>query len=156
VPTAGAAAVTAAPRREGDRAVIVRSVKEIEGTDRHVKGASGTWESKRLLLARERVGFSLHETTLFAGTETTMCYAHHVEAVLCVEGEAELTNLETGERHWIAPGTVYLLDGHERHTLRPVTDFRCVCVFNPPLTGREDHDANGVYPLLTRAEAHGR
>ncbi|MFB9353112.1 L-ectoine synthase, partial [Streptomyces heliomycini] len=27
--------------------MIVRSFKEIEGTDRHVKSASGTWESKR-------------------------------------------------------------------------------------------------------------
>jgi L-ectoine synthase len=23
------------------------------------------------------------------------------------------------------------------------------CVFNPPVTGREVHDENGVYPLLT-------
>ena len=47
---------------------------------------------------------------------------------------------------------MYLLDGHERHTLRVKTDFRCVCVFNPPVTGREDHDENGVYPLLTEPE----
>ncbi|MEV7019713.1 ectoine synthase [Streptomyces sp. NPDC093991] len=126
--------------------MIVRSSKEVEGTDRHVTSASGAWESKRLVLARERVGFSLHETTLYAGTETTMWYAHHVEAVFCVEGEAELTDEGTGEKHWIVPGTMYLLDGHERHTLRPKTDFRCVCVFNPPLTGLEDHDENGVYP----------
>ncbi|MQS09243.1 L-ectoine synthase, partial [Streptomyces sp. IF17] len=24
--------------------------------------------------------------------------------------------------------------------------------FNPPVTGREDHDENGVYPLLTEPE----
>jgi L-ectoine synthase len=28
-----------------------------------------------------------------------------------------------------------------------------ICVFNPPLTGREDHDANGIYPLLTDDDA---
>ncbi|CAL9329318.1 ectoine synthase [Streptomyces werraensis] len=126
--------------------MIIRCLKEIEDTDRHVRARSGTWESKRLVLAREQAGFSLHETTLYAGTQTTMWYAHHVEAVLCVEGEAELTDEETGEKHWITPGTLYLLDGHERHTLRPKTDFRCVCVFNPPLTGREDHDVDGAYP----------
>jgi len=128
--------------------VIVRSLAEIENTDRHLRSTSGTWESKRLVLAREKVGFSLHETVLYAGTETAMWYANHVEAVLCVEGEAELTDEETGLVHEITPGTMYLLDGHERHTLRPRTDFRCVCVFNPPVTGREDHDENGVYPLL--------
>jgi hypothetical protein len=76
--------------------VIVRSFKDIEGTDRHVKSASGTWESKRIVLAKERVGFSLHETILYAGTETSMWYANHIEAVVCVEGEAELTDDETG------------------------------------------------------------
>jgi L-ectoine synthase len=131
--------------------VIVRSISDIEGTERDVLSASGTWRSKRVILAKEGVGFSLHETVLYAGTETSMWYAHHVEAVFCVEGEAELTNDETGEKHQITPGTMYLLDGHEKHTLRPRTDFRALCVFNPALTGREDHDENGVYPLLTEA-----
>lgn len=81
-----------------------------------------------------------------------MWYANHVEAVVCVEGEAELTDHETGLAHTITPGTMYLLDGHERHTLRVKEDFRCICVFNPPVTGREDHDENGVYPLLTEPE----
>jgi L-ectoine synthase len=30
---------------------------------------------------------------------------------------------------------------------------RTVCVFNPPCTGREVHDENGVYPLLTEEDA---
>jgi L-ectoine synthase len=129
--------------------VIVRSISDIEGTERDIESASGTWRSKRVILAEERVGFSLHETVLYAGTETSMSYANHVEAVFCVAGEAELTNDETGEKFWISPGTMYLLDGHEKHTVRPKTDFRVLCVFNPPVTGREDHDENGVYPLLT-------
>ncbi|MGW4724427.1 ectoine synthase [Streptomyces sp. S1] len=132
--------------------MIVRSFDELENTERHVRAASGTWESKRIVLARERVGFSLHETVLYAGTETSMWYAHHVEAVVCTAGEAELTDHETGLTHTIVPGTMYLLDGHERHTLKVKRDFRCLCVFNPPVTGREDHDENGVYPLLTEPE----
>ncbi|MER7552895.1 MULTISPECIES: ectoine synthase [Streptomyces] len=134
--------------------MIVRSFADITDTDRHVRSRSGTWESKRIVLAKENVGFSLHETTVFAGTETSMWYANHIEAVLCVEGESELTDEETGEKYWITPGTMYLLDGHERHTLRPRTDSRYVCVFNPPVTGREDHDENGVYPLLTEGEVN--
>ncbi|WP_037571343.1 ectoine synthase [Phaeacidiphilus oryzae] len=129
--------------------MIVRSFQDIEGTDRDVKAE--TWRSKRIVLAKEGVGFSLHETTMYAGTETTMHYANHIEAVLCVEGEAELTDEETGEKYVITPGTMYLLNGHERHTMRPKSDFRCVCVFNPPVTGNEVHDENGVYPLLTEA-----
>ncbi|MCU4744882.1 MULTISPECIES: ectoine synthase [Streptomyces] len=132
--------------------MIVRSISDIEGTDRDIESASGTWRSKRIILAKERVGFSLHETVLYAGTETSMWYANHVEAVFCVSGEAELTNDDTGEKHRITPGTMYLLDGHEKHTVRAVTDFKVLCVFNPPVTGREDHDENGVYPLLTEPE----
>jgi L-ectoine synthase len=26
--------------------------------------------------------------------------------------------------------------------------MRMLCVFNPPVTGREVHDENGVYPLV--------
>jgi L-ectoine synthase len=127
--------------------MIVRSLADITGTDRDVEAP--TWRSRRLVLAREGVGFSLHETVLYAGTETRMWYANHVEAVLCVAGEGELTNEDTGEVHRIAPGTMYLLDGHEHHRLRAISDVRTVCVFNPPCTGREVHDENGVYPLIT-------
>jgi L-ectoine synthase len=131
--------------------MIVRSIDELDGTDRDVE--HGNWRSRRLLLARDGVGFSLHETVLYAGTETTMWYANHVEAVYCVEGEGELTDHETGQTHRITPGTMYLLDGHERHTLRVTRDLRTVCVFNPPVTGREVHDERGVYPLVVEDAA---
>lgn len=127
--------------------MIVRSLHDIDGTERDVQ--TPNWRSQRIVLAKENVGFSVHETVLYAGTENSMWYANHIEAVYCIEGEGELTNDETGERHWISPGTLYLLDGHEHHTLRPSSTMRTVCVFNPPVTGREVHDENGVYPLLT-------
>nr|AMY57920.1 L-ectoine synthase C subunit [Streptomyces sp. WS014] len=132
--------------------MIVRSFKDIEGTDRHVKSKSGTSESKRIVLAKERVGFSVHETPLYARTETQMWYANHVEAVVPTRGAAELTDRETGKTYTITPGTMYLLDGHEPHTLRVKEDPHCICVFNPPVTGRDHHDENGVYPLLTEPE----
>ncbi|UGQ09069.1 ectoine synthase [Yinghuangia sp. ASG 101] len=127
--------------------MIVLSIDDLDGTDRDV--TAPTWRSRRMVLAGEGVGFSLHETVMFAGTETSMWYANHIEAVYCVEGHGELTNDETGEKHRISAGSLYLLNGHEHHTMRPTTDMRFVCVFNPPVTGREVHDENGVYPLLT-------
>jgi L-ectoine synthase len=128
--------------------MIVRTLDEVTGTERDVDAESGTWRSRRIILARERVGFSIHHTIMYAGTETTMWYAHHVEAVYCMLGSGTLTDEETGHTHEIVPGTLYLLDGHERHTVRPTTDLHLMCVFNPPVTGREVHDENGVYPLL--------
>lgn len=129
--------------------MIVRTLAEIKGTDRDVQAE--TWNSQRLLLARDGQSFSLHETILYAGTETAMWYANHVEAVYCVGGEGELFNDETGETFPLADGTLYLLDGHEHHRVRARTDLRMVCVFTPPVTGREVHDETGAYPLLQDA-----
>lgn len=128
--------------------MIVRTLQEMIGTERDVASANGNWVSRRFLLRGDGMGFSFHETILYAGTETYMWYKNHLEAVYCVGGEGELEDLETGARHRIVDGTMYALDGHERHYLRVKADMRMVCVFNPPLTGREDHDADGVYPLI--------
>ncbi len=133
--------------------MIVTHLSDLDDTDRDVKTTN--WRSRRLVLAREGVGFSFHDTVLYAGTETNMWYANHIEAVYCVGGEGELVDNETGETHEIRDGTMYLLNGHEHHTLRAKTDLRMACVFNPPVTGREVHDEHGVYPLLTEeAQEH--
>lgn len=126
--------------------MIVRSFDELTDTDRHVK--TPNWQSRRIVLAKERAGFSLHETVVEPGTVNDFWYANHVEAVVCVEGEAELLDKETGKTYHITPGTMYLLDKNERHQLRPITRFRVLCVFHPPVTGREVHDENGSYPLI--------
>jgi len=130
--------------------MIVRSLEEVIGTEREVKGP--TWTSRRLVLAEEKVGFSLNDTVVDAGTEIKMWYANHIEAVYVIEGQGELVNDETAEEHRLEPGVMYLVDAHQRHTLRAHTRFRAVCVFNPPLTGREVHDENGVFPLLTEGD----
>ncbi|MGH3715590.1 MAG: ectoine synthase [Micromonosporaceae bacterium] len=137
--------------------MIVRTLEELSGTDRDVLGndrdvAKGTWRSRRFVLAQERVGFSLHDTVLYAGTKTSMWYANHIEAVYVIEGEGELIDHDNGRTYQLWPGTMYLLDGHEKHTLHAHTDLRTVCVFNPPVTGREVHDERGVYPLLTEPD----
>lgn len=132
--------------------MIVRNLTELDGTERDVQ--ADTWRSRRFVLSREGVGFSFHDTVLYAGTETSMWYANHIEAVYCVGGEGELVNDETGEVHPLSDGTMYCLDGHEHHTVRATTDLRMACVFNPPVTGREVHDEDGVYPLLTDEPDH--
>ena len=124
--------------------MIVRTLDEVAGSDRDVAGEG--WRSRRLLLRGDQMGFSLHDTTVAAGSELNMQYKHHLEACYCLEGEAELTDLVSGERHAIRPGTMYALDQHDRHTMRVQSDLRLVCVFNPALTGGETHDADGSFP----------
>lgn len=118
---------------------------EIIGTENDVNG--GNWSSRRLLLKKDGMGFSLHDTIIRAGTETHIWYQNHLEAVYCIEGDGEVETIDDGKVYKITPGTVYALDKHDNHLLRGgKEDMRVVCVFNPPLSGREVHDENGVYP----------
>jgi L-ectoine synthase len=126
--------------------MLVTNLNDLNDTERDIK--SETWRSRRMVLAREGVGFSFHDTVIYAGTTSTFHYANHIEAVYCVQGEGTLTNEVTGEVHEIKDGTMYMLDGHEKHTVRATTELRMACVFNPPVTGRETHDANGIYQLV--------
>ena len=127
--------------------VIVRTLDQVLGSERDVAGEG--WRSRRLLLRRDQLGFSFHDTTVAAGSELNLQYRHHLEACYCLEGEAELTDLASGDRHAIRPGTIYALDQHDRHTLKVKTNLHLVCVFNPALTGAETHDAEGSFPPPT-------
>jgi L-ectoine synthase len=129
--------------------MIVKYLDEIQGTEADVPAENGNWRSRRFLLRKDGMGFSFHDTVIKAGTETYIHYANHLEAVYCVAGNGEIEDLDNGKTYQIRDGMMYALNGNERHYLRGGTeDMRMVCVFNPPLTGREVHDENGVYPLI--------
>lgn len=123
--------------------MIVRTLASILGTAAHVKGES--FESRRILLAADGLGYSLHDTLCKAGTEQRLEYKNHVETNYVIEGQGEVVNIATGEAWPLGPGTVYVLDRHEAHLLRATTDLRIICVFTPALTGQEKHDADGSY-----------
>lgn len=126
---------------------LVKMQEDVIGTEKEVDG--GNWISRRILSRKDGMGFSLHETIIKAGTETHIWYKNHLEAVYCIEGNGEVETLKDGKVWKIDVGTTYVLDEHDEHLLRGGTeDMRVVCVFNPPLTGREVHDENGVYPLI--------
>jgi L-ectoine synthase len=136
--------------------VIVRRLSEVRATPREVQAS--TWTSRRLLLAADGMGFSLHDTVIHAGTETRMCYANHLEAVYCVAGRGSIHALASAETFEISDGTMYALDKHDEHLLRAETELRLICVFNPPLVGGEVHDAAGAYPpasAVLSAETRG-
>jgi L-ectoine synthase len=127
--------------------MIVKTLVETRYSERRVDAE--TWNSVRLLLKGDdaAVGFSFHITTIYANTETHMHYKNHIEAVYCVSGDGEVETVVDGHIYPIVPGTLYVLNDHDEHILRARTEMQMVCVFNPPLNGKETHDANGVYPL---------
>jgi len=123
--------------------MLIKKLEEIRRSDRNVRDKG--WESSRLLLAEDGMGFSFHITTLEAGGEWTFHYQHHVEAVFVISGEGSVEELATGKRHALKPGTLYALDQHDRHRLRADSELVTACVFNPPVTGTEVHDETGAY-----------
>ena len=131
--------------------MLSKRLEDILGSDREVCGEN--WSSRRLLLRSDGMGFSMHDTLIHAGTETLIWYRNHLEAVYCIEGEGEVETTSDGVKHPICAGTIYALDQHDRHVLRAFSQMRMICVFTPALTGRETHDAEGVYPLLEEEDA---
>ncbi|WEX08738.1 ectoine synthase [Chelativorans sp. AA-79] len=127
--------------------MIVRDLNEAKNTDRHV--FSNGWDSVRLLLKSDGMGFSFHITTIHAGAELPMHYKNHLECVYCVDGTGTIEDCATGEIHGIRPGVVYALDNHDKHILRCDADKPMImaCVFNPPVTGNEVHQDDGSYAL---------
>ncbi len=129
--------------------MIVRDLNEAITTRRRV--VTKGWESTRLLLKDDAMGFSFHITTIYAGAELPMHYQNHLEAVYCISGQGSIEDLATGQVHPIKPGVMYALDKHDRHILRGETEMVMACTFNPPLNGLEVHDATGAYPLEAEA-----
>lgn len=124
--------------------MIVKTLASVLGTGAHVTGDA--FESRRLLLAADGLGYSLHDTVVTEGTEQHLHYKNHIESNYCIAGEGEVEDVATGEVHAIAPGTLYVLDRHEAHILRATKgDLRLICIFTPALTGHEVHDADGSY-----------
>lgn len=126
--------------------MMVRNIRDIDGTEDDV--VTDTWRSKRIILKKDGMGYSVHETTIFAGTETHIWYQNHLESVFCIQGEGEVETIPDGKIYPIKPGVLYALNEHDNHYLRAKTEMKMICVFNPPLTGREVHDEHGVYPIV--------
>lgn len=125
--------------------MIVRTLSSAEQSDRRI--VSDGWESTRLLLKSDAMGFSFHITTIYAGADLEMHYQHHLESVYCISGEGEIQDMADGKVYPVKPGTMYALNNHDRHTLRATTEMKMACVFNPPLHGKEVHNAQGAYEL---------
>ena len=126
--------------------MIVKSLNDVIGSADHATGDG--WESRRILLARDGLGYSLHDTVVAEGQTLELEYKNHVETNYCIAGEGTVTNVLTGEVFPLAAGTVYVLDQNEPHILTATKgDLRLVCVFTPALTGEETHDADGSYAV---------
>ncbi|WP_053982089.1 ectoine synthase [Marinagarivorans algicola] len=127
--------------------MIVRDLKSAQEQGRKIVDPKNNWDSTRLILKEDNMGFSFHITTIYKGADFQMHYQNHLESVYCISGTGEIENLEDGKKYPISPGTLYVLNNNDKHILRAFEEMSMACVFNPPLTGREVHNAEGAYEL---------
>jgi L-ectoine synthase len=120
---------------------------EAEQQGRKIVSPDGNWDSTRLLLKDDQMGFSFHITTIYKGADFGMHYQNHLESVYCISGEGEVETLADGKKYALAPGSIYVLDQNDKHILRAFSEMKMACVFNPPLNGKEVHNSDGAYEL---------
>lgn len=132
--------------------MIVRDFNEIITNERNRVVSDAQWSSVRMLLADDGMGFSFHITFLEPGSEHTFEYKNHFESVYCIQGTGSITDLATGETHYIKPGVMYALDKHDRHILRAEEELVMACVFTPPITSSEVHREDGSYAVADELE----
>jgi L-ectoine synthase len=117
--------------------MIVRTLNDLIGTERDIDWGNGN--SRRFLIEKDNMNFSLTDTVCKAGSRSLLEYKNHMEACYCIAGEGEIQDTETGSVYPIVPGSMYALDKHDQHYLFAKEELRLVCVFQPALRGDESH-----------------
>ena len=103
--------------------------------------------SHRILLMEDGCGFGMTKTIVPPDGKQMWHYPNHMEACYCVSGHGEITNISTGDSFQINPDTTYVLNHNEPHYFEAFETVTLICVFNPPLVGKETHDKNGTYDV---------
>lgn len=119
--------------------------------ERVVECPNGGFTSRRLLLKDDGLGFTMTRTTIHPTRRFQKWhYKHHFEACYCIKGKGVLRDSK-GVDHRIEPGVLYALDKHDKHFFKAFETVILLCVFNPPLVGREVHRGDGSYVAEGRA-----
>lgn len=148
----------------GDRkacTLIVRDLADVDAAGNYKRGSRAKWESRRYLTRQDGFGFSFHHTVMYKDQPSFQWYRNHTESVYITQGYGTIEIVErgspedferfigTGVTYELYPGVMYALRG-EKHilTARSEGGMHCQCVFNPPVTGTEDHNESGAYPAV--------
>ena len=132
------------PPRQGR--MTVTTLEDVRKAGMEVSINGGRVIAQRYLTAADQMGFSFSSVKVKEGVETDLWYKNHWEGNLVLDGSLEVTDKTTGDVHILGPGGLYLVGPDDPHHLKALTDVHAISVFDPPLTGNEDHDADGASP----------
>lgn len=125
----------------------VLKVDELSGTDRDVKCPKGGFISYRPILESDGMGFTICKTFIPKGDWQCWHYSNHLEACYCVSGSGVLFDVKNDKYFDICEDSMYILDEYDEHRFKANEDVLLICVFNPPLKGKEVHDEDGSYKV---------
>lgn len=116
--------------------MIMRSSENTQSVD------WGNGTSRRLLVEKDNLGFTVAHTVVRAGTVSKLQYRNHLEACYCIAGSGAVESIDGTTRIDLSPGVLYALDQNDPHLLiaSDHEDLELVSVFNPPLRGDERHN----------------
>jgi len=124
----------------------VISIQDMYATERQVDSPLGEFTSLRFLLAEDVTGFTMTHTTVRPCGWLHWYYKYHYEACYCIKGLGYVKNIRSGEVYTIKPGVFYAVR-NEEHCFKAVVETELICVFNPPLRGKEIHNEDGIYEV---------
>jgi L-ectoine synthase len=125
--------------------MIVRNLNDVKKSGKVVECPKGGFISNRFLLENDDMGFSMTKTVIPVNGRQHWHYKNHLEACYCIKGKGILINLETEKDYDIVPDTMYALNNNDDHIFEAIEETVLICVFNPPLKGKEVHQKDGSY-----------
>lgn len=123
----------------------VKTLSEVQATDLMVLCPKKQFISNRFLTESDGMGYTITKTIIPHGTVATWHYKNHLESCYCISGSGAIKDCATGEIHPIKKDTLYVLDKHDKHQFAAFEEVELICVFNPPLKGKEVHQDDGSY-----------
>lgn len=129
------------------------NVKKLDES-RIIECPKGGFTSNRILLDEDNMGYTMTKTVIPVSGKQFWHYKDHLESCYCVKGKGELTNKETGETFEIYEDVTYVLDKNDAHYFEAFEEVTLICVFNPPLTGKEVHQEDGSYESEYRSPVY--
>ena len=133
--------------------MFIRTMKEVEATNRVTVLESLKTRSARFLTADDGMGFSYHLNRCDADSAAHLWYKNHWEANYIISGLGKLTDKTSGQTWPLEPGTLYMVGPNDQHIFAVIEDEHHASVFCPALRGDERHDEDGAYSASGPIEA---
>ncbi|MBN3950373.1 MAG: ectoine synthase [Nostoc sp. NMS7] len=126
--------------------MLIKHKHELQNTSRAIQ--TKDWSTIRFLLEEDGVGITVTDVNIHEGSDAVYHYKHHTEVCYCLQGNATLEDLQTGQVHQVRPGTLWVSRKGERFRFVAKVHTRLISIFIPALLGTEVNDEEGSFPLL--------